>query len=199
MKIAQNDPSLAHALATRRLREADERFSRMLKHEGKGRSPTLKEIRRVLADSIVAEQIDRAKGERQRWILVAASPMRDEIGMLGIAQWNSSRNVREIGIVTKHAVARMFQRTVGSADMREVFKRLGPFAAAMTMTLDLNGRTGPRIDLIGHGGALLGQWDDERGCPVFKTWVDGESASDPEVKKFAALNEVTVRYDAQGE
>jgi hypothetical protein len=46
----------------------------------------------------------------------------------------------------------------------------------------------------GRGGALLGVV--EAGRVIFKTWVDAGTASDPQLRRLASGDEITVKFVA---
>jgi len=104
-------------------------------------------------------------------------------------------------IFTTHSIARMMQRTIGNNDVREVRKRLAPFANAIVNDeIDPKYiRRGTSIDevtLLSHDGAFIGT--KEAGDRyVMKTWVDASQyhAGQREILKLLEPGNVILSFE----
>lgn len=187
-RIAKNDPRLAHALAGRALGAAQKRIGDMMARAGDGGGPKklLRELREMNRGMIVAEFIARDTTSRPQWAIVFAAPAADHgLELIAVAMNNNRRRTYPVALVTSHAIARAMQRTVGRADLKEVFAMLHPHLRAIVKVLILR-RAGPgTIEAINGRGALCGEIESDLFA-VLKTWIDHDGAADHSLRTIGA-------------
>lgn len=177
MKIAKNDPSLAHSQANRMLQA---RSAQVL-----NKQPNTKHaygyFAQLYGDDILHSDITREKGSRANWWILFLTWESDVVCMKLCQHKNSNLKIHTFVRITHHALARMLQRTIGSADyaaVRLLCKRLG-----LNM---LDGvRNGEALSTFCNvaftDGALLGELVDS--VLTYKTWVSADNAANPKLTK----------------
>ena len=177
MKIAKNDPALAHSQAKRMLQT---RSTQVLK-----KNPSAKQAYEYFAqlygDDMLYSDITREKGSRANWRIMYLTWESDEVCVKLCQHKNSTLAIRTFVRITHHALARMLQRTIGSADyasVRLLCKRLG------LNVLDgvRNGEEPSTFQNCAFAdGALLGEYVDS--VLIYKTWVSADNADNPTLTK----------------
>lgn len=177
MKIAKNDPALAHSQAKRMLQT---RATQVLKKQ-----PSAKQayayFTQLYGDDILHSEIARDKGSRANWWILFLTWESDGVCLKLCQHKSSNLAIRTFARITHHALARMLQRTIGSADysaVRLVCKRLG-----LTVLDGVRKGDSPSefCNVAFPDGALLGEYAD--GVLTYKTWVSADNAANPKLTR----------------
>ena len=198
--ISRNDPQLAHGAARSVHAHQNEIVDRHTHKLCDARS--VKQFVGLLnqhfKDQIIDLQVDRPYGSRASAsvILLLVTPRGNfTVGKLRY----DARKDRRVSVshypvtIDRHAIARAFQRTTGVADMAEVIRRAGlHLAMAAISVIDWRAaHTRPsKVTIVGQGIALLGTFDGE--WLDIGTWIEGATAADPEIRRLAASEGITV-------
>lgn len=194
MKIGRNDSTLAHALAKGAAGEQFHRdvarlHSRVDTYVGKRTMKgAFRELRAVFGERVIYEQIDREKGSRAKGFLFILEPLSGGDMVLIMIAWAKGQVKQHSTpvVVTRHALARLMQRTVGEADLPACIERLRSYvmvgtvesvAAGLEKTKDMD------LTVAGKGGALM--FRREGRMLVAKTWMDSEMMADPKLRAAA--------------
>jgi hypothetical protein len=185
MKIARNDPALAHALTRHSVVSGGARRSQRL-DALLGRGPVSvaklsRAIQLAYGPMMVSERIKRLLGSRAagEWIVLSY----DEEGGIGPAHIRCDRlGLRECPLRLRfmpHALARLAQRTLGVADMTAIAPVLAFHLLAVLRHLDPAKHL--QFRSVSREGVFLWKRDDD--VFVAGTWISADSAADPEVRR----------------
>ncbi len=198
MKVARNDPALAHALTASALHaasEADERFRDEYFSHPRSVGRLSAAIRPHYGDRLLQEDIRRAKGSRARatWYVLEF-----EVGekRAGVRRWmlDARYGIWPGGYhlyFDWHALARQVQRTVGSADTRAVARLIARHLRSAEVLYPNLRQIGDEGRTVCRDGAFI--WVVEAHCPdcdaratVAKTWISRDLAVEPGLREVFA-------------
>lgn len=174
LRVAPNDPSLAHGLAARHLTQEQDEFVKTLSRLRRaGPRSALKQIRQGALHPI-ALHVDREKGPKIAWRALVGKPSHEGVEFALVFGDSVGIIAAPLLKVTKHCLARIAQRTTGNLPAAENVARL--YAAQLLFA----GRDwrGERLD--GPLGSMLLEWSDDSA--VAKTWLDASTALDPAIR-----------------
>lgn len=198
--IHRNDDTLAHGCARSIHAEQSENA---LRHVGKVKVSTsvkafVGNLRKYFDDQVLDIKVDRATGSRARAsaILLVADARKDFAVVVTKfdARFDPPVCVRTPPLtIARHTIARGLQRTIGAADMAELARRASDhlmIAAGSALVWSTQGYMPCEVVIAGQGVALLCDWDGRR--MTINTWLDGSTAADPEIRRLASSDEVTI-------
>ena len=183
VRISRNDPSHAHAAARAAL--TSETFLNRIKKfhaANRRRTGVLRALRKTLGEHILLELIAREKGSREKWAAV----------LRGVSTEGTIEAVTLVflrgrlfdpfgGIVTAHALARVFQRTLRSNDLTAALEIIDPVIRALCEFAleNQDSAAGPlrRFCVATPRGVALGEFGQMSF--IVKTWIDVETLMDP--------------------
>ena len=162
IRIAGNDPTLAHAIAKREVSTLDRRsaklFDRIVKMSGKQAHAA---IRAHYGDLLLHEDVKRLNGSRQRatwWVLDADEGTDDlVVAMILLRMEGDYRtwDAQRMGVsMSHHCVARILQRTVGHDNVRAAGEMLRQHVTVAGNGLITDMKIGDRYVTASKEGAL---------------------------------------------
>ena len=163
LRVAPNDPALAHGHARFAIAELADRVRHL---ERRLIALSVKDASRVLRQCygpmVLCENIVRATGSRARATWVALDSDGDELVPLCIRRWNHGNFARLTADalpirIRRHALARLFQRTAGVADMGAVAPLLTPHVTAALVAVAAGVVDGQRLTTQSPAGQMIWQ------------------------------------------
>ena len=199
IRIAANDPTLAHALMRTATEQEGEAAMRRLKfHLPPAPSMNVSRlstaINRAFGPLLVSEYIGRRHGDRAHGQWLALTHTRSDDLMPLFLCWKKGHLDRALMPYrfTSHAIARLAQRTIGAADMTRAAPVLVrhllvifPALWAIEKGREDKGESPlTRFRTNTNEGAFL--WKHEAGYWIAGTWIDPQSAADPIIRADCA-------------
>jgi hypothetical protein len=179
MLIAKNDPRLAHGAARDLLSRGDAEQARASRVERSRSGPQnpLKAYCRAWGEDLLVRHIEKPSGDRAKWVLGGIEYHDDSVRVVMVVPQRGKRPISAvIATISRHALARGMQRSLGCDDKTLIRDWLRPFVEVLVMSPQLRPlvvvqAVAPELNLITRRGALLGH--KEAGKPVrFDTWID---------------------------
>jgi len=200
IRIAGNDPTLAHAIAKREVATLDRSsarlFERLVKMSGKQAHAA---IHKHYGDLLLHESIKRLNGSRQHatwWVLDADEDTDDlVVAMILLRMEGDYRtwDAQRMGVsMSHHCVARVLQRTVGHDSVRAAGEMLAKHVTVAGNGLVTDMKVGDRYVTASKEGVLL--WGAQPGatapCVIrAHTWIARHTAVDPALISLCAAAE----------
>lgn len=185
IRIAQNDPATAHGVSSTLIAtEATERLKAFRAAVRQTKNP-LAIAQKTFRENITGCHVVRPNGSRALWAMGAVDFVDGEANLISIEHRNGRTDAILLAKVTKHAIARALQRTVGEDDIAAVRQLLWPFLIGVERHRANfgPGKTMKQAMVIRSNGILLGELQD--GVLTFKTFLNPETCSDPWLAKEA--------------
>jgi len=197
VRIARNDPALAHAMAAHELERLDKRSHKVFSSLRDWM--TVEQISRLLRNHfgglVLRDNVIRAHGSRAQayWLLLDTVDARDsefvnDLTVLRVGKWKGRIVIGRIPVqVSSHVVARFFQRTLGHSDLQGIALLARHIERGIHLTSDNVVSVGDGVITATPEGALM--W---RAIPRHvtegvrlraTTWIAAETAVDPELLK----------------
>jgi hypothetical protein len=197
VRIASNDPALGRAMATRGLDAlAAQSWRIRAQLRGLDVKRAAKMLRRHYGPLLLSEHISGADGG---W--VALDSLDDELIPVRIARRQvGARGVYSLAEfrlrISRHAVARVLQRTVHDPDVKLVGRVLAHHVAQASARLDDELRPGDQVTTTSPDGALVWMADSMPTLVLrARTWLGAETAIDPEIRAAClAWRAIVVRH-----
>ena len=204
LRIASNDPALAHGASRRGITTLRDKSVRMhARLHGLNVKQATKVIRAHYGDLLLSEIFTRESGTRARaqWNALDADPSGDDLVpvRITIQTINEYRVLTvdhfRIGI-TRHTLARILQRTLHHADIRAAGPMLLHHLGQATALIEGDTlRRGDQVRTASPEGVLL--WEARRrdGKPILRaqTWISADGASDERLRAACAEWSTDVR------
>ena len=205
IKISRNDPALAHAMADSLLSRGFD-AQKLLQRRLKKATKPLPRVRQFFSATggTVFERIDKEHGTRARWVVGGLYPYKNCFVITAVSFAKEQHNIDSVGVFSRHLVARIMQREIGSDSFDAVLRVLRPCATVicslMLGDVDLETscliRCGDllRAELFVRSGAIMA--DLVEGQFIAKTWIAADNAADPEVRRHCvelAENDATIK------
>jgi hypothetical protein len=194
LRIAANDPGLAHALTRHAVvRGGERRCDRLLASVGRGTASVAglsRVLRRTYGPLLAWEHIARLDGTRAKgeWVILTEDggggfvPVHVKASRAGLA-------THELALhFTPHAVARLAQRTIGAADMQ----RIGPVLVRhLLLVLDFieKHKLWPASFHTATPEGVFLWKHSEHSELVAGTWLGAAGAADPQVRADCATTD----------
>lgn len=209
IRIAGNDPGLAHAVAGRAITTLRDRSKRM--HErlfGMNVGQTARTLRAHFGELLLSENIIRATGSRARaaWVALDAGladddlvPIRIGIQMVGARYLGLTCDELRLRI-TAHTVARVLQRTTHDADIKSAGSILAHHVAQAAALIEGDTlRRGDEVRTASPEGALL--WEvqqriDGKLILQGQTWLAADTAAEASIRDACSKWATVVRRRA---
>ena len=201
IKIARNDPRLAHAMAKHELHRIETGHRRavpaIFRQHTKNLRRAFSALRRAFGDLVLEQTIKRAIGSRAKGevVLLYAEQGQGSTLILIRVQFNARHGGLQLpttcGVqVNLHAIARVLQRSVGAADIHAAARVVGPhinLAGKLLETMLCDEKLpaiGGEIGIASAAGVLLFTVEPADGPPVkllARTWIATDVAVDPQL------------------
>jgi hypothetical protein len=205
MRVAQNDPSLAHAVARAGIAALADRSTELY---AKLDRKTIKESARILhrhfGELVLVEEITRATGSRASasWVVLDASENGDDLQPLRVAlayrNGFGSLNVSAYPLlISSHCAARILQRTTNTSDLKTSGPMLLHHLAQAHQLVEAGGLTTTSVAQTSSPLGLI-LWSPRRGAGgalllIARTWISAAMASGRQVDACGAWATVVTK------